>query len=241
MHTFCEVGQLNWIGPLSVDNPGVAVRQWQSRPSSRCYFNGPLLHSAYTPFKVLFFVKNIGQWHAKSGPKAAHGNFAMRKKKSGSLKKKWERTGRNASHFAHTHTHSAKLVVRIKQHVKFEIATYAKKSPIQLFEQFPARIYWTTCFICLHWQLLSGTPCTMKLLSISHVTWLHYFHYIVLRVLILYTMYVSSLSSWYCLSSWYYVVYPADTILFIQLILCCISSWYYCNCYLFLHNALYLW
>ena len=113
MHTFCEVGQLNWIGPLSVDNPGVAVRQWQSRPSSRCYFNGPLLHSAYTPFKVLFFVKNIGQWHAKSGPKAAHGNFAMRKKKSGSLKKKWERTGRNASHFAHTHTHSAKLVVRI--------------------------------------------------------------------------------------------------------------------------------
>ena len=113
MHTFCEVGQLNWIGPLSVDNPGVAVRQWQSRPSSRCYFNGPLLHSAYTPFKVLFFVKNIGQWHAKSGPKAAHGNFAMRKKKSGSLKKKWERTGRNASHFAHTHTHSAKLVVRM--------------------------------------------------------------------------------------------------------------------------------
>ena len=123
-----------------------------------------------------------------------------------------------------------------------------KKSPIQLFEQFPARIYWTTCFMCLHWQLLSGTPCTMKLLSISHVTWLHYFHYIVLRVLILYTMYMlfimlilSSLSSWYCLSSWYYVVYPADTILFIQLILCCISSWYYCNCYLFLHNALYLW
>ena len=33
------------------------------------------------------------------------------------------------------------LLVNIKQHVKFEIATYAKKSPIQLFEQFPARIY----------------------------------------------------------------------------------------------------
>ena len=47
MHTVCEVGQLNWIGPLSLDYPGVAVRQWPSRPSSRCYFNGPLLHSAY--------------------------------------------------------------------------------------------------------------------------------------------------------------------------------------------------
>ena len=69
--------------------------------------------SIHTPFKVLFFVKNIGQWNAKSGPKAAYGNFAMRKKNSGSLKKKWKRKGRNGSHFAHTHTHSAKLVVRI--------------------------------------------------------------------------------------------------------------------------------
>ena len=69
--------------------------------------------SIHTPFKVLFFVKNIGQWNAKSGPKAAYGNFAMRKKKSGSLKKKWKRKGRNGSHFAHTHTHSAKLVVRM--------------------------------------------------------------------------------------------------------------------------------
>ena len=69
--------------------------------------------SIHTPFKVLFFVKNIGQWNAKSGPKASYGNFAMRKKNSGSLKKKWKRKGRNGSHFAHTHTHSAKLVVRI--------------------------------------------------------------------------------------------------------------------------------
>ena len=69
--------------------------------------------SIHTPFKVWFFVKNIGQWNAKSGPKAAYGNFAMRKKNSGSLKKKWKRNGRNGSHFAHTHTHSAKLVVRI--------------------------------------------------------------------------------------------------------------------------------
>ena len=69
--------------------------------------------SIHTPFKVLFFVKNIGQWNAKSGPKAAYGNFAMRKKNSGSLKKKLKRKGRNGSHFAHTHTHSAKLVVRM--------------------------------------------------------------------------------------------------------------------------------
>ena len=47
MHTVCEVGELNWIGPLCLAYPGVTVRQWQSRPSSRCYFNGPLLHSAY--------------------------------------------------------------------------------------------------------------------------------------------------------------------------------------------------
>ena len=47
MHTVCEVGKLNWIGPLCLAYPGVAVRQWRSRPSSRCYFNGPLLHSAY--------------------------------------------------------------------------------------------------------------------------------------------------------------------------------------------------
>ena len=71
--------------------------------------------SIHTPFKVLFFVKNIGQWNAKSGPKAAYGNFAMRKKNSGSLKKKLERKGRNWSNFAdtHTHTHAAKLVVRM--------------------------------------------------------------------------------------------------------------------------------
>ena len=30
--------------------------------------------------KSLFLVKNKGQWNAKSGPKAAYGNFAMRTK-----------------------------------------------------------------------------------------------------------------------------------------------------------------
>ena len=62
--------------------------------------------SIHTPFKVLFFVKNIGQWNAKSGPKAAYGNFAMRTKFSGRLKKKLKRAGRNGSHFARTHTHT---------------------------------------------------------------------------------------------------------------------------------------
>ena len=76
--------------------------------------------SIHTPFKVLFFVKNIGQWNAKSGPKAAYGNFAMRKKKSVSLKKKLKRKGRNGSHFAHTHTHSAKLVVRILEPITYQ-------------------------------------------------------------------------------------------------------------------------
>ena len=31
----------------------------------------------------LFLVKNKGQWNAKSGPKTAYGNFAMRTKISG--------------------------------------------------------------------------------------------------------------------------------------------------------------
>ena len=63
--------------------------------------------------KLLFFVKNKGQWNAKSGPNVADGNVAMRTKFSGRLESKWERTGRNWSNFAHTHTHAAKLVVDI--------------------------------------------------------------------------------------------------------------------------------
>ena len=38
--------------------------------------------------KSLFLVKNKGQWNAKSGPKAAYGNFAMRTKFSGRLEPK---------------------------------------------------------------------------------------------------------------------------------------------------------
>ena len=71
--------------------------------------------------KSLFLVKNKGQWNAKSGPKAAYGNFAMRTKFSERLDSEWERAGRNWSNFAHwhtsthtdTHTTAAKLVVRI--------------------------------------------------------------------------------------------------------------------------------
>ena len=38
--------------------------------------------------KSLFLVKNRGQWNAKSGPKAAYGNFAMRTQFSGRLDSK---------------------------------------------------------------------------------------------------------------------------------------------------------
>ena len=38
--------------------------------------------------KSLFLVKNKGQWNAKSGPKAAYGNFAMRTKFSERLDSK---------------------------------------------------------------------------------------------------------------------------------------------------------
>ena len=38
--------------------------------------------------KSLFLVKNKGQWNAKSGPKAAYGNFAMRTTFSGRLDSK---------------------------------------------------------------------------------------------------------------------------------------------------------
>ena len=38
--------------------------------------------------KSLLIVKNNGQWNAKSGPKAAYGNFAMRTKFSARLDSK---------------------------------------------------------------------------------------------------------------------------------------------------------
>ena len=38
--------------------------------------------------KSLFLIKNKGQWNAKSGPKAAYGNFAMQTTFSGRLESK---------------------------------------------------------------------------------------------------------------------------------------------------------
>ena len=38
--------------------------------------------------KSSFLVKNKGQWNAKSGPKAAYGNFAMRTTFSGRMDSK---------------------------------------------------------------------------------------------------------------------------------------------------------
>ena len=38
--------------------------------------------------KLLFFVKNKGQWNAKSGPNVADGNVAMRTNLSGRLESK---------------------------------------------------------------------------------------------------------------------------------------------------------
>ena len=49
-----------------------------------------------------FFVKkNKGQWNAKSGPKVADGNVAMREKKFGTFGVEMRATGRNWSNFAH--------------------------------------------------------------------------------------------------------------------------------------------
>ena len=73
----------------------------------------------------------------------------MRKKNSGSLKKKWEHKGRNGSHFAHTHTHSAKLVVRIwvkwyweSVHYKRVITMRGDTGRIRLVKFRHIRSYW---------------------------------------------------------------------------------------------------
>ena len=55
-----------------------AFRSKTSRVANRDDFNS----------KLLFFVKNKGQWNAKSGPKVADGNVAMRKKNLGRLESK---------------------------------------------------------------------------------------------------------------------------------------------------------
>ena len=84
--------------PLCTTFSRLALGTELRRLNGLCYFNlvvylpqsgdrprrsVTILHS-----KSLFLVKNKGQWNAKSGPKAAYGNFAMRTKFSGRLESK---------------------------------------------------------------------------------------------------------------------------------------------------------
>ena len=78
---------------VSINNPAAAntsllasIVRAQTIPSARerCICSGVW---RFYP-KLLFFVTNKGQWNAKSGPKAAYGNFAMRTKFSGRLETK---------------------------------------------------------------------------------------------------------------------------------------------------------
>ena len=62
--------------------------------------------------KSLFLVKNKGQWNAKSGPKAAYGNFAMRTKFCWTFGFEIIACGQKLVTFC-THTHAAKLVVEM--------------------------------------------------------------------------------------------------------------------------------
>ena len=62
--------------------------------------------------KLLFFVKNKGQWNAKSGPMVADGNVAMRKEKIGTLGVEMRACGQKLVKFC-TLTHAAKLVVEM--------------------------------------------------------------------------------------------------------------------------------
>ena len=66
--------------------------------------------------KSLFLVKSKGQWNAKSGPKAAYGNLAMRTKIFGTFGIEMRACGQKLVKFCtltHTHTTTAKLEVRV--------------------------------------------------------------------------------------------------------------------------------
>ena len=62
--------------------------------------------------KSLFLVKNKGQWNAKSGPKAAYGNFKQHFLDVW-IQNKSVRAEIGHILRTHTHTHTAKLVVEI--------------------------------------------------------------------------------------------------------------------------------
>ena len=60
--------------------------------------------------KLLFFVKNKGQWNAQSGPKVADGNVAVRKKNVGTFGVEMRACGHKLVKLC-TLTLAAKLVV----------------------------------------------------------------------------------------------------------------------------------
>ena len=55
--------------------------------------------------KLLFFVKNKGQWNAKSGPKVADGNVAMRTIFCRDVWSRNESERAEIGQIVHTHTH----------------------------------------------------------------------------------------------------------------------------------------
>ena len=65
--------------------------------------------------KLLFFVKNKGQWNEKSGPKVADGNVATCEQNFRDVWSRNESVRAEIGQIVHTntHTHAAKLVVEI--------------------------------------------------------------------------------------------------------------------------------
>ena len=113
MHTVCEVGQLNWIGPLSLDYPGVAVRQCRVAPVAdvismgRCY-----IQHTYS-IQSIVFRKKYRTMERKKRSKGSVWEFSNAEKKFGKFEEEMKAYGQKMGQILHTHTHSAKLVVRM--------------------------------------------------------------------------------------------------------------------------------
>ena len=75
-------------------------------------FYAEVIVTVFKTSKLLFFVKNKGQWNAKSGPKVVDGNVAMRNKIFGTFGVEMRACGQKLVKFC-TLTHAAKLVVEI--------------------------------------------------------------------------------------------------------------------------------
>ena len=110
-----------WGWRVELNRPIVSRRQWDNGrvapvadviSMGRCY-----IQHTYSIQSILFGKKYRTMEHKKRS-KGSVWEFCYAEKNSGSLKKKWERTGRNGSHFAHTH--AAKLVVRISKSYKLK-------------------------------------------------------------------------------------------------------------------------